>query len=122
MALLFWRDRKQAKTRKWLTRAVKLLPDYGDGWAYLYKFEVCAGAGAGAAAVRSASRGAHATRRAAPQAVHGTEEQQSAVMSACERADPNRGERWNAVAKAKANRRKGPREVLQLVAAQLSVA
>lgn len=46
VALLFWRDRKQAKARKWLTRAVKLRPDYGDGWAYLYKFEV-RGAAAG---------------------------------------------------------------------------
>ena len=52
VARLFDRDRKHAKARKWLERAVALSPKLGDAWAHLYAFELqqaaLGGAGAGA--------------------------------------------------------------------------
>ena len=38
-ACLFWIDRKLDKARSWLHRGIRLQSKYGDGWAYLYKFE-----------------------------------------------------------------------------------
>ncbi|RHY32508.1 hypothetical protein DYB32_002503 [Aphanomyces invadans] len=37
---LFWNERKYSKARKWLERTVQLNPDFGDGWAYYYAFEL----------------------------------------------------------------------------------
>lgn len=37
---LFWSERKINKAREWFQRTVKIDPDYGDAWAYFYKFEL----------------------------------------------------------------------------------
>jgi pre-mRNA-processing factor 6 len=39
VARLFWLDRKLRKARDWFNRAVLFDPDFGDAWAYFYKFE-----------------------------------------------------------------------------------
>merc|ERR1711868_28903 len=39
VAKLFWAERKVQKCREWLTRTVKLEPDFGDAWIYFYRFE-----------------------------------------------------------------------------------
>ena len=36
---LFWSERKITKAREWFHRTVKIEPDFGDAWAYFYKFE-----------------------------------------------------------------------------------
>lgn len=94
MACLFWRDRKHAKARKWLQRATKLRPDHGDAWAYAYKLELEAGA----------------------------EEAAAQILKECTAAEPNRGERWCATAKARENRQLGPEDVLKKVSAAIAVA
>jgi hypothetical protein len=66
VALLFMRDQKTAKARKWFNRAVTLDPDLGDAWIAYYKFEVD----------------------------HGTEDQADAVVKQCIKADPRHGEKW----------------------------
>ena len=43
VALLFWRERKIDKARKWLNRAVTLDPDNGDCHAAYYAFEIKCG-------------------------------------------------------------------------------
>eukprot|EP01012_Entosiphon_sulcatum_P018062 TRINITY_DN22807_c0_g1_i1.p1 TRINITY_DN22807_c0_g1~~TRINITY_DN22807_c0_g1_i1.p1 ORF type:complete len:943 (-),score=212.04 TRINITY_DN22807_c0_g1_i1:27-2855(-) len=72
VARLFWTDRKIDKTRSWFNRAVALDPDYGDAWAFFYRFEL----------------------------QHGTEETATAVLKRCVEAEPKHGERWVSVSKA----------------------
>lgn len=40
---LFWTERKVKKAREWFQRTVKIDPDFGDAWAYFYKFELLHG-------------------------------------------------------------------------------
>lgn len=37
---LFWSERKVTKSREWFHRTVKIDPDFGDAWAFFYKFEL----------------------------------------------------------------------------------
>lgn len=39
VAKLFWTERKIKKAREWFQRTIKIDPDFGDAWAYFYKFE-----------------------------------------------------------------------------------
>ncbi|XP_065063649.1 pre-mRNA-processing factor 6-like isoform X2 [Rhopilema esculentum] len=88
---LFWSERKINKTRDWLNRTVKIDPDFGDSWAYFYKFEV----------------------------QYGTEADQTGVLERCVTAEPHHGENWCKVAKMPVNWRKKTRELLPLVAKTL---
>lgn len=36
---MFWADRRISKAREWFHKTIKLDPDFGDAWAYWYKFE-----------------------------------------------------------------------------------
>lgn len=63
---LFWAERKIQKCRDWLTRTVKLEPDFGDAWINYYKFED----------------------------MHGTKEQQEDIKTRCVNAEPKHGELW----------------------------
>ncbi|KAJ9449609.1 Protein STABILIZED1 [Diplonema papillatum] len=75
VAKIFWLERKLESARKMFNRSVALDADYGDAWAYFYKFEV----------------------------QHGTPEQRAAVESRCKAADPHHGEQWVKVSKAVEN-------------------
>ncbi len=71
VARLFLSERKISKARSWFIRTVKLDPDYGDAWAYYYRFELR----------------------------NGTEAQQESVVKHCVSAEPRHGEIWPAFAK-----------------------
>lgn len=43
VAKLFWAERKTSKARNWFDRTVKVNEDFGDAWAYYYKFELTHG-------------------------------------------------------------------------------
>lgn len=43
VAKMVWTERKIKKAREWFQRTVKVDPDYGDAWAYYYKFELVHG-------------------------------------------------------------------------------
>ena len=43
VAKMVWTERKMKKAREWFQRTVKVDPDYGDAWAYYYKFELIHG-------------------------------------------------------------------------------
>lgn len=43
VAKLFWTERKIKKAREWFQRTVKIDADFGDAWAYFYKFELLHG-------------------------------------------------------------------------------
>jgi len=88
---LFWSERKINKARDWLHRTVKIDPDFGDAWAYFYKFEL----------------------------QYGNETNQKAIMEKCVKAEPRHGELWTVVAKATKNWRRKTSEILPLVAKTL---
>lgn len=72
---LFWSEQKTQKARDWFNRTVKIDPDFGDAWAFFYKFEL----------------------------IYGTEEQQNEVIERCNAAEPKHGEDWCKVSKNIAN-------------------
>uniref|UniRef100_A0A182NGV7 Pre-mRNA-processing factor 6 n=1 Tax=Anopheles dirus TaxID=7168 RepID=A0A182NGV7_9DIPT len=72
---LFWSERKLQKCRDWFNRTIKIDPDFGDAWAYFYKFEL----------------------------QHGTEQQQNELIERCNAAEPKHGEEWCKVSKNIAN-------------------
>jgi pre-mRNA-processing factor 6 len=85
VAVLFDKDRKFAKARKWFERAVALNDKLGDGWAHLYAFEL----------KQAASSAANEDKAL-------QNEDKSLVDEVCRRcvaAAPNRGELWCSVAK-----------------------
>lgn len=88
---LFWSERKINKARDWFHRTVKIDPDFGDAWAYFYKFEL----------------------------LNGTEANQKAVLEKCVKAEPRHGELWQEVAKNTKNWRKKTADLLPLVAKSL---
>lgn len=90
---LFWTERKTQKCREWFNRTVKIDPDFGDAWAYFYKFEL----------------------------LHGTAEEQNDIRKRCIQAEPRHGEIWTSIAKSPQNWRAKVEEVLALVAEALSV-
>lgn len=72
---------------------LKIDPDFGDAWAYYYKFEV----------------------------MHGTEVLQEDVKNRCKAAEPHHGEYWCNVSKNIANWCLNVEQILLLVAKELPV-
>jgi pre-mRNA-processing factor 6 len=71
VAKLFWEGRQLEKARVWFKRGITLDPNYGDAWAFAYKFEL----------------------------KNGTKEQAQAILEKCVDAEPHKGERWISVSK-----------------------
>ncbi|GAA5838789.1 hypothetical protein JCM11251_006739 [Rhodosporidiobolus azoricus] len=71
VARLFWAERKLEKARDWFGRAVAADKDYGDAWAWWWKFEK----------------------------QHGTEEHRQSLLEKCIAADPHHGHVWPSIAK-----------------------
>ncbi|GAA5866955.1 hypothetical protein JCM8547_003930 [Rhodosporidiobolus lusitaniae] len=91
VARLFWAERKVEKARDWFGRAVGADGDYGDAWAWWWKFEK----------------------------QHGTDEHRQALLEKCIAADPHHGHVWPAVAKDPKNVGKDLKEILQLASQQV---
>nr|CAB3265193.1 pre-mRNA-processing factor 6 [Phallusia mammillata] len=94
IARLFWSERKLTKAREWFLRTVKIDPDFGDAWAYFYRFELA----------------------------HGNEEKQQEILKRCGNAEPRHGELWQSVSKDIANWKLKTKELLPLVSIKVSVA
>ena len=91
---LVWAQSKSDKAvRRWFERTVKVEPDFGDAWAYYYKYEQ----------------------------IHGTKEQLEEVKKACIHAEPRHGELWQETTHDVKNWRKKTEDILELVAAKLEI-
>ncbi|MCP9262881.1 Pre-mRNA-processing factor 6 [Dirofilaria immitis] len=93
VAKLFWTERKIRKAREWFQRTVKIDPDFGDAWAFFYKFEL----------------------------LHGSQEEQELVKKKCLQAEPRHGELWQQVSKDVENWRKRTDEILAELAEKLEM-
>ncbi|KAK3724363.1 U4/U6 x U5 tri-snRNP complex subunit Prp1 [Vermiconidia calcicola] len=87
-ARIFWAERKLEKADTWFQKAAALDLDYGDTWAWWYKFTV----------------------------QHGTDEKREELVSKCVQNEPKHGEVWQAVRKKPENAGLGVEEVLKMVA------
>jgi pre-mRNA-processing factor 6 len=93
VAKLFWENRQLDKARVWFKRCITLDPNYGDSWAFAYKFEL----------------------------QNGNDEQQRILLEKCVAAEPHKGERWIAVSKdIKYNRYKSD-QILVEVASRINI-
>lgn len=68
---IFWNERKLDKAVVWFEKAILVDADWGDSWAWYYRFLVS----------------------------HGTEEKKEEVRRQCVRSEPKHGECWTRVAK-----------------------
>jgi pre-mRNA-processing factor 6 len=87
----FWAERKLPKAMNWFEKAILVDPDYGDTWAWYWKFLV----------------------------QHGNEEKRGDVLSKLAVTEPRHGEIWQRVAKDPRARFKNPEEILMAVVAVL---
>ncbi|KAJ5476213.1 MRNA splicing factor (Prp1/Zer1) [Penicillium sp. IBT 31633x] len=92
VARIFWGERRLEKAMTWFEKAIVSDSDYGDGWAWYYKFLM----------------------------QHGTEEKRSDVVSKCVSTEPKHGEVWQSIAKDPANAYKSTEEILKLVATAIN--
>lgn len=92
-AKLLWSERKVTRAREWFVRTCRVNPDFGDAWAYAYKFEL----------------------------IHGDEEKQAEVRKRCITAEPRHGEHWQQLAKDVLNWRKKTEEILEMVAKEVEI-
>ncbi|KAJ6007120.1 hypothetical protein N7522_005471 [Penicillium canescens] len=88
VARIFWGERRLEKAMTWFEKAIVADSDYGDGWAWYYKFLM----------------------------QHGTEEKRSDVVSKCTSMEPKHGEIWQSIAKDPVNAYRSTEEILKLVA------
>ncbi|KAJ5101491.1 RNA-processing protein [Penicillium alfredii] len=88
VARIFWGERRLEKAMTWFEKAIVSDSDYGDGWAWYYKFLM----------------------------QHGTEEKRSDVISKCVTTEPKHGEVWQSLAKDPANAHQSTEEILKAVA------
>ncbi|KAK3669384.1 U4/U6 x U5 tri-snRNP complex subunit Prp1 [Recurvomyces mirabilis] len=90
-ARIFWGERKLDKADSWFAKAAVLDPDYGDTWAWWYKFLL----------------------------QHGEQAKREEVVGKCVVCEPKHGEVWAGVRKAPENAGKGVEEILKMVAKEL---
>ncbi|KAJ5745625.1 RNA-processing protein HAT helix [Penicillium odoratum] len=88
VARIFWGERRLEKAMTWFEKAIVSDSDYGDGWAWYYKFLM----------------------------QHGTEEKRSDVVSKCVSTEPKHGEVWQSISKDPVNAHKSTDEILKMVA------
>lgn len=91
VARIFWDERRLEKAMTWFEKAILADSDFGDAWAWYYKFLT----------------------------QHGTEEKRRDVVSKCVVSEPKHGEVWQSVAKDPVNFNKTTEEILLLVAEEL---
>ncbi|KAL6235394.1 hypothetical protein BDW75DRAFT_209729 [Aspergillus navahoensis] len=91
VARIFWGERRLEKAMTWFEKAIVSNSDFGDAWAWYYKFLL----------------------------QHGTDEKRADVISKCVLSEPKHGEIWQSIAKDPANAYKSTEDILKLVADSL---
>ncbi|CAG8144180.1 unnamed protein product [Penicillium salamii] len=108
---IFWSERRLDKAMTWFEKAIVSNSDYGDGWAWYYKFlqehgtEVC----------RPGD-----TPLSEYLAYILTQEKRADVVTKCTTVEPKHGEIWQSIAKDPVNAHKTTEELLALVSNTLN--
>jgi pre-mRNA-processing factor 6 len=113
VARLFWAERKVEKARDWFGRAVAADGDYGDAWAWWWKFEKQHGTD-----VRYCPL---SCRCSLADAACASQEHRQLLLEKCVAADPHHGHVWPAIAKDPKNVGKDIKAILDLTADALEV-
>ncbi|KAJ2612270.1 U4/U6 x U5 tri-snRNP complex subunit Prp1 [Coemansia sp. RSA 1365] len=107
VARLFWSERRLDKARLWFERATVAQPDYGDAWAWWWRFE-------------SEQRLLNISNTTDSTNVDQMDVQINNLEAACTKASPTHGQYWPQISKDPANARLSVNEILHKVAAFLS--
>lgn len=111
VARIFWGERRLEKAMTWFEKAIVSDSDYGDGWAWYYKFlmqhgtEVC-----------SNPRRANLVDIIFANPSSSLQDKRSDVISKCISTEPKHGEVWQSIAKNPVNAHKSSDEILKIVA------
>ncbi|KAJ5670199.1 uncharacterized protein N7477_005562 [Penicillium maclennaniae] len=106
VARIFWGERRLEKAMTWFEKAIVSDSDYGDGWAWYYKFLLQHGTEVRHLFNRNYEAFANTL----------VQEKRSDVITKCISMEPRHGEVWQSVAKDPANAHKSTEEILKLVA------
>ncbi|KAJ5721125.1 mRNA splicing factor (Prp1/Zer1) [Penicillium malachiteum] len=109
VARIFWGERRLEKAMTWFEKAIVSDSDYGDGWAWYYKFLMQHGT-----EVRFAS--SHSKRFITGTNMLIFQDKRSDVISKCISTEPKHGEAWQSIAKDPTNAYKTSDEILKIVA------
>ncbi|KAJ5605857.1 hypothetical protein N7510_008638 [Penicillium lagena] len=106
VARIFWGERRLEKAMTWFEKAIVADSDYGDGWAWYYKFLMQHGTEVGGLFYPFCSH---------PKLIR-LQEKRSDVISKCMSTEPKHGEVWQSIAKDPARAHKSTEDILKLVA------
>jgi pre-mRNA-processing factor 6 len=107
VARIFWGERRLEKAMTWFEKAIVSDSDYGDGWAWYYKFLMQHG---------TEVRYPLNCKPWGPFTNIDLQDKRSDVISKCISMEPKHGEVWQSVAKDPVNAHKSTEEVLKIVA------
>ncbi|KAJ5150945.1 uncharacterized protein N7482_010197 [Penicillium canariense] len=119
VARIFWGERRLEKAMTWFEKAIVSDNDYGDGWAWYYKFLLQHGTEVSPDFSRR--DGAHfLNTEGCANMFTGLQDKRSDVISKCVSTEPKHGEVWQRIAKDPRNAHKSTEEILKLVAETVS--
>lgn len=111
VARIFWGERRLEKAQTWFEKAIVSDSDYGDGWAWYYKFLQQHG---------TEVSSEFPPHRHKPLTHIFEQDKRSDVASKCVTTEPKHGEIWQSIAKDPANASKTTEEVLKIVASTVN--
>jgi pre-mRNA-processing factor 6 len=112
VARIFWGERRLEKAMTWFEKAIVADSDYGDGWAWYYKFLLQHGT---EVSFQNDIRLSDFGNRLA-NIFFSAQDKRADVISKCVTTEPKHGEAWQAIAKDPINAHKTTEEILKLVA------
>lgn len=107
VARIFWGERRLEKAMTWFEKAILSDSDFGDAWAWYYKFLLEHG---------TEVSSYHHFLLPQPATDVRVQDKRGDVLSKCILTEPKHGEVWQLVSKDPANARKSTEEILKLVA------
>ncbi|KAJ5504449.1 RNA-processing protein HAT helix [Penicillium fimorum] len=118
VARIFWGERRLEKAMTWFEKAIVSDSDYGDGWAWYYKFLMQHGTEVSYPSLFIHSLGPMLSLEYLADMYE--QEKRSDVVSKCISMEPKHGEFWQSIAKDPANAYKSTEEILKLVASAIN--
>jgi pre-mRNA-processing factor 6 len=113
VARIFWGERRLDKAMTWFEKAIVSDSDYGDGWAWYYKFLLQHGT---EVSFNLRVKDSLGTRTGTISNEHSAQEKRTDVVSKCVSTEPKHGEVWQSISKDPANAQKSTEEILKMVA------